>query len=121
MFADVLLFKLTKCRQWYISIIVILVSILIAISYLHGDAYANCNSIYPDEIMDLQCSILQSRSKSEQNICSESRDNSEFITSFCIQLSYIHSGCISNVSLFIECSHLKDFKKRLFMLQRYNS
>jgi hypothetical protein len=94
---------------------------LIAIAYLHGDAYIHCGSFYPDEIMDLQCPILTSRSRIEEDICLESRDNNKFITSFCKQILNMHSVCIANDSLFIEYSNLTDFEKRLFMLQHYNS
>ena len=121
MFTDVLLFKLPKCRKWYNFITIVLLFILIAISYLHGEAYTHCNSIYPDEIMDLQGPIFQSHSRIKEYICLESKDNNKFITSFSIELFYINSFCIANDSLFIKHSHLKDFKKRLFMLQHYNS
>ena len=121
MFTDAFLFKLDKCGKWYNFIIVSLVCILITIAYLHGKAYTHCNSFYPDEIMDLQCSILLSRSKIEENIRSKTRDNNKFFSFFYVQVFYIYSACIANDSFFIEYSHLEDFKKRLFMLQHYNS
>lgn len=121
MFIENLLSKLYKCKQWYNYIILILICFLIAISYLHGKPYAHCYSIYPDEIMDFQYSILQSSSRLEENISFESRDDIKFINSFFMQIFYIHDICTPNACLFVERSHQRNFKKRLFLLQRYNS
>jgi len=122
MLKESLLFKLHKHRQWHNRIIIILVCILIAVLYLHGEDYAHCKCIHPDEIMDLRCSIFQSRSKNEETIIYESRDDMQFITSVDTQLfSSIYSVNTAHASFFIGGSHLKDFKKRLFLLQRYNS
>lgn len=121
MFAEVFLFKLRKCRQCNNKIIMILVCILITISYLHGENYAHCQSIYPDEIMDLQCSIFLSHSRYEESICYKSRVDLDDITSVDIQILPIYGVCMANPSFFIECSQLQDFEKRLFLLKRYNS
>jgi hypothetical protein len=121
MFRELFLFKIHKNREWYNRIIILLVCILIAILYLHGEDYAHCKCIYPDEIMDLQCSIFLSRLKHEETICYASRDDIQFIPSVDIQIFSIYSVCIANASFFNKYCHLQDFKKRLFLLQRYNS
>jgi len=121
MLKENLLFKSHKPRQWYHRIVLMLVCILIAILFLHAEDYAYCESIHPDEIMDFQCSIYLSRSKYEETIRYESKGDIQFITSVDIEIFSIHSVCSAIDSFFIESSHLQDFEKRLFLLQRYNS
>ncbi|MGA1842856.1 MAG: hypothetical protein ACMUIU_19740 [bacterium] len=98
-----------------------LVCIFITLQYLHGEIYAQCKSIYPDEIIDLPCSVFPFRSEKEQTICYESRDDMQLISSIEIQISFTSSGYLAKSCFFLEYAHLQVFKKGLSILQRYNS
>jgi hypothetical protein len=115
------LFKLLKHEQFYYRMIIFLVCIFITLQYLHGEIYAQCKSIYPDEIIDLPCSVFPFRSEKEQTIYSESRDDKQLIFSIELQISSIYSGYLAKACFFLECAHLQGFKKGLSILQRYNS
>lgn len=115
------LFKLIKNRHFYSRMIILLVCIFISLQYLHGEIYAQCKSIYPDEIIDLTCSIFPFLSEKEQTICSKSRDDKQFISSVEIQVSSTYSGYLAEACFFLECLHPQVFKKGLSILQRYNS
>lgn len=100
---------------------IILVCVFICLLYLHGEPYAQCKCIYPDEIMDLQCFFFYRLSGDEQMICSENREGKQFLSYSEIKISFIYISYTIKNSFFLECLHLKNFKKRLFTLQRYNS
>jgi hypothetical protein len=100
---------------------IILVCLFVSLLYLHGEPYAQCRRIYPDEIMDLQRFIFSRLPGDEQIICSESREGKQFLSYLEIRNSFIFISYTVKNSFFLECLHLKDLKKRLFTLQRYNS
>lgn len=115
-------YKLHKHSHWSNRIILFLICIFIALLYFHGENYAMCKSIYPDEIMDLPFSFFPFLSEDEKAIHFESRDDKQFFSSINIEIfsiCRIHSAKVS--SLFLEFTHLKDFVKRLSILQCYNS
>ncbi len=99
-----------------------LICVFVALLYIHGENYALCKSIYPDEILDLPCSIFPFRSEAEKIICSEIRDDRQFISSVEIQISSAYRVYSEKASFhFLELTHVKDLEKRLSILQRYNS
>lgn len=102
-------------------ITIILVCVFISLLYLHGENYAQCKSKFPDEIMDLQCFFFSHFLEDEQTICSESMEGKQSVSYFEIKISFIYNSYTVKNSFFLECFHLKNSKKRLFTLQRYNS
>ncbi len=102
-------------RKW---MIMLLLCILMALFFLDGEAYAHCNSIFPDEIMDLHGHLP---SEMEKPILSENRSEQE--SQYCIE-RYTPSPfvvCLAKRCFFINFYHLYDHQKRLFTFQRYNS
>jgi hypothetical protein len=71
--------------------------------------------------MDLQGFFFPRLLEDEQNICSESRECKQFVSYFEIKISFIYISYTVKNFFFLECLHLKNSKKRLFTLQRYNS
>lgn len=116
-----LLFEIHKSRHWHKGVITLLICIFGALLYFHGEIYAKCESIHPDEIMDFPFSIFSFRLEEEKTICSENRDVNQFPSFIEIQVSLIHSVYTVKPSFFLESTQLKDFKKRLAILQRYIS
>ena len=106
----------------YIRITIIMVGILISLMFLHGEHYPQCKCIYPDEIMDLQCSFSFHPSVDEKTICSEIRKDKKNLTFGEIQiLSHISGATQKKLDFSPEIIFVDDTPKRLFSLQRYKS
>jgi len=101
-------------------ILILIFSFLILFS-LHGEHYVNCMSIFPDEIMDLNCSAFPSVSTGEQSTASESSRYTRSFPSLGIRIPSVFSDNAGKISLLIEFVAIRDLKDRLFTLQRYNS
>ena len=101
--------------------IIISICIFVALLYLHGEIYTHFESVYPNEIMDIQFSIFPFSWENNQAICSENCDDKHFIYFDDIQMPYIYNVCLLRPSFFLEWLPLQDLKKRLSILQRYNS
>lgn len=115
------LYKLDRHHWINNRITIILVCVFISLFYLHGENYVQCRCIYPDEIMDLQCFFFSRLLEDEQSLCPESREAKQFVSYFEIKISFIYISYTVKNSFFLECLHLKNFKKRLFTLQHYIS
>jgi len=110
-----------KYDHWCNWIILILVFSFLILFSLHGEHYVNCLSIFPDEIMDLQCSAFPSVSADEQGIASENSKYTQSFPSLRISIPSIFSDYTGKISLLIKFVAIQDLKDRLFTLQRYNS
>jgi hypothetical protein len=115
------LFKMRKQKLWIKAGIKILMCLLIALMYLDGEHYPQCMCIFPDEILDLPCSISPQFIEDEIDILFEKKANQRFIDSEEIQLFSIWSFFSTKNNSLIESLLLQGFKKRLFLLQHYNS
>ena len=102
-------------------IIIILVCVFISLLCLQGESYAQCNCEFPDEIMDLECFFCSDLLSDELTTCCESLEGRQFVSCFETKISFVYISYIVKNFLFLECLHLKNSKKRLFILQRYNS
>lgn len=102
-------------------IILILVFGFLILFSLHGEHYVNCMSVFPDEIMDLQCSALPSVSADKQGTASENRKYTQSFPLLRIRIPSIFRDYTDKISLLIEFVPIQDLKDKLFTLQRYNS
>ncbi|MGA1840284.1 MAG: hypothetical protein ACMUIU_06625 [bacterium] len=102
-------------------ITIILVCVFISLLYLQGKNYAQCECKFPDEIMDLHCFFSSRLFEDELTISSESLEGRQFVSYFETKISFIYVSYTVKNSFFLECLHLKNSKRRLFTLQRYNS
>ena len=118
---DAPLFKMTKQKLFIKAGIKILMCIFIALMYLDGEHYPQCMCLFPDEILDLPCSISPQYIEDEIDILIEKKDNQRFINLEEIQLFSIWSFFSTKDNSLIESLLLQGFKKRLFLLQHYNS
>ena len=109
-------------RRWLRKRIAIsLLLILFCLFCLDGEAYAHCKSIFPDEIMDLHGHFLSFLSESEKPIFYEG-EKEVILSSFTDRyVSWISTICKEKSCFPINCCHLFDLKKRLFIFHHYNS
>ena len=104
------------------GIMLILICFLIALQYLQGAHYAQCICIFPDEILDLPCSISQLRViDDEKDISLKKTDPKQFIISFNVDRTSDYHTFKTITNSGMETHPMKCFKKRLFILQHYNS
>ena len=116
-----LLFKLMRANDLNNRMIIILVCILLALLYLHADDYVQCINIYPDEIMDLHCSCLAPFLLNEQSFYSESIEPIKILSLFKRRISSDILNYFVEDPFFLTYLNLQDYRKRLFLLQHYNS
>ena len=114
-------FGLHESRNVYNKIIILLMCFFVILLYLYGEVYALGEANCPDKIMDLPYSIFLFRADYEQADCSELRDDKQLINDNEIQIFTIHNAFTIRFPFFLECVYPKNFKKRLTLLQRYNS
>jgi hypothetical protein len=110
-----------KYDHWCNWIILILVFSFLILFSLHGEHYVNCMSVFPDEIMDLQCSAFHSVLADEQGTASENRKYKQSFPSLRINIPSIFGDYTDKISLLIEFVPIQDLKDKLFTLQRYKS
>lgn len=117
------LFKSKTYKSDYVNnrIIIILVFSFLTLFSLHGEHYARCRSVHPDEIMDLQCSALPKISVNDQGLNSKNGKDKQSLPSIEIKISSIFNDCTGKISLVNELPAIQDLKDRLSTLQRYNS
>lgn len=99
---------------------VLLVCILTALIYLHSDHHPLCICIYPDEIMDLPCSISPLASKDEKIVYV---NNSDLFRLFSYIEAENNTIYFDKIRTFFSINYQEftDCKERLFLLRRYNS
>ena len=116
-----LLFKRHKFRVWSNRIIKILLCVLIVLLYMDGEHYVQCKCIFPDDIMDLPCFFSPIRIKNKQIIYKENKENKQFIPFIELEIPYLISVSLNDISILLVWSNFQAFKKRLFFLQHYKS
>jgi hypothetical protein len=121
MFIKIRLSKIHNRKRLRQRIILFLVCILITLQYLHGEHYAQCDCIFPDEILDIPCYISPLYANEENNISFENIGLRHFNTSFKIRISSIYNNGLSKNLFLLEWLPINCFKKRLFQLQHFNS
>lgn len=113
---DIALHKIQKCLWMHKTIVMVLVCILIGLIYLHAKQVVQCGCPYPHLFMDLYSSC---RSKDE-HITYKSMGNTQYVSSFKMQMSCVYNVYKIKSGLFSEWFHLRDPNKTLHILQRYN-
>jgi hypothetical protein len=121
MFIKIRLSKIHNQKWLRDRIILVLVCVLATLQYLHGEHYAQCNCIFPDEILDFPCSISLLCANEENNICFENIDIMHFNISIKIHISSIYNNGMAKNRFLLEWLPIQCFKKRLFQLQHFNS
>lgn len=117
-----LLFKFHRYMHWHNRAVVLLVCIFIIFLYSNGKRYGIYNSMYPHEILDIQNPVLPFCSLDKEVIFPESSDSNYFISSINIEIFSNCRNFLTKASpFFLESEYLKDFERRLLILQRYNS
>jgi len=103
-------------------VILLLVCLLVSLQYLQGEHYTQCMCIFPDEILDLPCSLSPlSMIKDEKSLSFEKTDPGQFIISPDLHIDSVFNLSKIKRDLWDESIHIMCFKKRLFILQHYNS
>lgn len=121
MFIKIHLSKVYKQKRVRHRIILFLVCILIFLLYLQAEHYAQCECLFPDEILDLPCSISTFCVNEEKNFCFENIYIKHLNISFKIRISSIYDNGVERIHFLLESLPIQCFKKRLFQLQHYNS
>jgi hypothetical protein len=117
----VLLLKTHHQNLFFKIMIKILLCLLIMLMYLDGEHYPQCICVFPDEILDLPCSVSSHLMKDEKNILFQEQDKQQFIFLSEIQIFHIDQVLQTKPRVLIESLLIKDFEKRLFLLKHYNS
>lgn len=121
MFIKIHLSKIHNQKWLRHRIILVLICILVTLQYLHGEHFTQCDCIFPDEILDLPCSVSPLLADEERNICFENIDIKHFNNSYKIHITSIHNNGLAKNHFWLEWLPIHSFKKRLFHLQHFNS
>lgn len=104
---------------FYSKLIILLAAIFFCLHLLHGESFAICGSLYPDEIMDFHCSVPSLLSNDENDTYLPLKDFSVFLV---LSLSIKPVIIIVYKNLFPNISFNQfSLKKKFFSLERYNS
>ena len=114
-------YKIHKIDSFHDNMIIVLVCILLCLLYLHAEHYPNCKNIYPDEIMDLPCSLSPKLAKNEDSTSSENIYYKQCVSFFKTHVSSVYNLSVPIPPFSLEFLHVECPKKRLFILQRFNS
>lgn len=110
--------KLNRCCK---KTGIVLLFVFLLLFCLDGEAYINCMSILPDEIMDLHGYIHSSPSEIEKPVCSEINNEHETLSFTDRYESYILIAYKVKRCFPINNDYLLDSKEILFTFNRYNS
>lgn len=123
MFTKIYWFKIHNQKLLFHRIILVLVCMLIALQYLHAKHYTQCDCIFPDEILDLPCSISPPCADEEMDICFENIEMKYFNISYKIHVASIsfYNKAMAKNYFWLEWLTIQCFKKRLFQLKHFNS
>jgi len=103
-------------------VILLLICLLVSLQYLQGKHYTKCMCIFPDEILDLACSVFSLKViNDEKRISLEKTDSRQFIISPDLHISSVFHLSQIKRDFWGESLHIICFKKRLFILQHFNS
>jgi len=114
------LFALHHQTIWYGRIVKIIICLLIVLMYLDGGHYSQCICIFPDDILDLPCSLSPYRIEEERNVRHENGETiccSPFVMYMDIPLKITWA----KATWLRESFPAQLFEKRLFSLKHYNS
>ena len=101
--------------------ILILICILIGLLYIQGEHYTHCTCIFPDEIFDLPCSIMPLLRNDEKDIFFEYAKVKPFVSRGQLHIPF-ENDLIQSKRIFSgEKLLIMTSKKKLFLLQHYNS
>ena len=102
-------------------ITILLICIMVALLYIHGEHHIQCISILPDEIMDLPCRIGSRISDDNTHIFLQFLNQRKDLSLTEIKTFLVSTHHRFKYTFLFECLSSDDAKKRLFLLENYKS
>ena len=121
MFKKIPLSHIFKFYGFHHRMILVLISLMICLLYIQGEHYIHCTSIFPDEIFDLPRSLVPLSGNDEKDIIVEYSKVKQFISIGQLYIPIENHLSQSKRTFLEEKSLFMTSKKRLFLLQQYNS
>ena len=101
--------------------ILILICMMICLLYIQGEDYTHCTCIFPDEIFDLPCSMMPIPGNDQKDIFFEYTKIKQFVSTGQLYILFENQLSQSKRICFGEECLIMMSKKKLFLLQHYNS